>query len=234
MFGEIEVTDKMAPAEQELRAIFAKICDKYGLRVTDKNRGRHNFMELYSQIFAPHRKSATTMFEIGVNRGGSIRGWHEYFKNAKIYGCDIRQRGNVSGCERATLVQLDQSSKDSLLDFANKYGPFDIGIDDGSHVWSHQILTFETLWPFIKPGGLFVVEDTCTSYDAWVNQEGQKRPNRNYDEKRPSCVEYFQKLSDHLSFNGEDYEYNDNWSEYQKTIDWIAFRNNVLWVKKRV
>jgi hypothetical protein len=223
----------MSPAEQELRGIFDKICAEHGVRITDKNRGAHNFMELYSQIFAPYRQTATTMFEIGVNRGGSLRGWHEYFKNAKIYGCDIRQRGSVSGCDRATLIQLDQSNNDALLAFANQYGPFDIGIDDGSHVWSHQILTFETLWPFIKPGGLYVVEDTCTSYSAWINTEGANRAHMKYDDSATSCVEYFKSLVDHLNFNGEDYEKNKDWSVYQKTVDWLAFRNDVLWIKKK-
>ncbi len=57
------------------------------------------------------------------------------------------------------MVQLDA--------FALR-GPFDIGIDDGSHIWCHQILAFERLWPAIKRGGLYVIEDVLTSYDAWL------------------------------------------------------------------
>ena len=204
-------------------------------RITDKNRGKHDFMGLYSQIFAAYRSSATSMFEIGVNRGGSIMMWRDYFSKAQVYGIDRTMRKCLipkDERDRITILQLDQSFKEGLEGFGKKYGPFDVGIDDGSHVWSHQILTFETLWPYIKPGGTFVIEDVVTSYDAWVNSEGQTRPNRNYGEKHPSCMEYFHTLVDHLNFNGKDYE-TSPWDEFQRTIDWISFRVNVIVVKKK-
>ena len=46
------------------------------------------------------------------------------------------------------------------------HGPFDVIIDDGSHVPSHQKLTFQTLWPHLRPGGLYAVEDIETSFWA--------------------------------------------------------------------
>ena len=39
-------------------------------------------------------------------------------------------------------------------------------IDDGSHLPSHQLLSLETLWPALAPGGLYIVEDVETSYWA--------------------------------------------------------------------
>ena len=39
-------------------------------------------------------------------------------------------------------------------------------IDDGSHLPSHQLLSLETLWPSLAPGGLYIVEDVETSYWA--------------------------------------------------------------------
>jgi demethylmacrocin O-methyltransferase len=43
-------------------------------------------------------------------------------------------------------------------------GGFDIVIDDGSHINDHVIASFETLFPLLKDGGLYVVEDAQTSY----------------------------------------------------------------------
>merc|ERR1712029_878213 len=43
-------------------------------------------------------------------------------------------------------------------------GNFDIIIDDGSHVPNHQLVSFETLWPSIKPGGMYIVEDIETNW----------------------------------------------------------------------
>ena len=43
--------------------------------------------------------------------------------------------------------------------------PFDIIIDDGSHVPWHQIFTLESIFhTWLKPGGLYIIEDLETSY----------------------------------------------------------------------
>jgi hypothetical protein len=43
-------------------------------------------------------------------------------------------------------------------------GNFDVVIDDGSHVPEHQLISFESLWPAVKPGGLYIVEDLETNW----------------------------------------------------------------------
>jgi len=37
-------------------------------------------------------------------------------------------------------------------------------LEDGSHAFDHQILTFRTLFPHLKSGGIYACEDLCTSY----------------------------------------------------------------------
>ena len=37
-------------------------------------------------------------------------------------------------------------------------------LDDGSHRRKHQVETFRALWPSIRPGGYFIVEDIHTSF----------------------------------------------------------------------
>src|SRR5438445_13894138 len=46
-----------------------------------------------------------------------------------------------------------------LAELASKERPLDIIIDDGSHASVHQHLTLGVLFPSLKPGGLFVIED---------------------------------------------------------------------------
>jgi hypothetical protein len=53
---------------------------------------------------------------------------------------------------------------------AEQHGPFDIIIDDGGHEMQQQIVTTETLFPLLADGGVFLVEDTHTSY--WDSYEG--------------------------------------------------------------
>ena len=51
-------------------------------------------------------------------------------------------------------------------------GPFDIVIDDGSHVTSHQIGTFATVYPTIAVNGVYIVEDLHSNvWDDFVNTE---------------------------------------------------------------
>ena len=37
-------------------------------------------------------------------------------------------------------------------------------IDDGSHINTDIITTFNELWPHVKPGGFYCIEDLNTSY----------------------------------------------------------------------
>ncbi len=138
------------------------ICEKYD---TDKNKGEFSHSKVYDMLFAPFRDKPIAFLEIGINRGGSIRLWEEYFSEASIYAIDVRQRCMREASDRTTVDMVDQSNRDELTAYAEKRGNFDIIIDDGSHMTGHQILTFDTLWPHVKPGGIYVVEDTRTSYD---------------------------------------------------------------------
>lgn len=203
-------------------------------KATDKGRGVRNHLELYQTLFDPYREKTTKLFEIGVRHGGSIRIWQNYFPNAMVYGLDIQNKAvnrlNSQRHARIKGFQIDQSQKDQLEKFVVENGPFDIGIDDGSHVWSHQILSFEVLWPAIKPGGLYVVEDVLTSYDTWLKQSASAQ-RIDYTQGGKSCVEYFKDLIDHVNF--ADIIEVEKYTEFQRTVDWIAFRANSIFVKKR-
>lgn len=43
-------------------------------------------------------------------------------------------------------------------------GGFDVIIDDGGHTMNQQITSFNRLFPIVKPGGIYFVEDLATSY----------------------------------------------------------------------
>jgi hypothetical protein len=68
------------------------------------------------------------------------------------------------------VVQGDQSDKELLAELAGSYGPFDLVIDDGSHLGVHQHASFAALFPSVRPGGWYVIEDLETSY--WEDWEG--------------------------------------------------------------
>ncbi len=136
---------------------------KYG---TDKASFHHNYLEFYEGFFAPLRNEALTILEIGVLNGASLKTWEEYFPNAKVIGADIMPATKKFEQGRVVIELLDQSNIEELTRVAVKHGPFDIIIEDGSHMWEHQITTLRTLFPFVKDGGIYVVEDLQTNYGS--------------------------------------------------------------------
>jgi predicted O-methyltransferase YrrM len=89
--------------------------------------------------------------------------WSDYFQNGKIVGCDISRESFITA-PRVECRHLDQSSRDALSELKAAYPTgFDIILDDGSHIVSHQHITLGALFPLVRPGGLFVVEDIHTS-----------------------------------------------------------------------
>ena len=133
----------------------------------DKRSDGHNYTKYYDRHFVPRRYEPLKVLEIGVWEGASLRMWQQYFPQAQIVGAD----NDITRCiqplpERVRLWEMDQSSAESLVNMAKELGPWDIIIDDGSHMPLHQVITFEELWPHLNAGGLYCVEDLHVNYHA--------------------------------------------------------------------
>jgi hypothetical protein len=164
------------------------------LRSTDKFSGRH--AHYYDEAFSHLRYELTSLLEIGINRGGSIKVWNDFFVNAEIYGIDSRytciRRLEEEGEKRIHAVRMDIGDKEKLAEWAVGK-EFDIVIDDASHNNNHQIIAFETLWPHIKSGGYYVIEDTFVSWN-------DKHINPDY----PILGEYLADLIKPISIRNDD------------------------------
>jgi demethylmacrocin O-methyltransferase len=129
---------------------------------TDKAT-EHLYTLLYEPQLARWRDATFDMLEIGVFREESLRLWDRYFRNASVYGADRDGAGYRDSSRRSRILYCDQSKPASLRTLAN-YKNWSIVIDDGSHVPSHQLRTFETIFPHVMPGGLYIIEDIEGSY----------------------------------------------------------------------
>ena len=85
--------------------------------------------------------------------------WTDYFPKATIYGADISPASQIceSYSSRVKFHLLDQRDEAQLKNL-EQFSPFDFIIDDGNHYWMEQILTFKTLFPYIRKGGIYFVE----------------------------------------------------------------------------
>jgi hypothetical protein len=126
----------------------------------------HDYLSFYERFLAPMRDQPITLLEIGVFQGASLHTWREFFPKAKIIGVDIQATCKQFESERIKIELADQSNLEHLSTLALTYGPFDLVVEDGSHMWEHQITSLRALFPFIKNGGHYIVEDLQTNYGS--------------------------------------------------------------------
>tara|TARA_B110000908_G_scaffold170256_1_gene229266 strand:+ start:690 stop:3299 length:2610 start_codon:yes stop_codon:yes gene_type:complete len=139
----------------------AEMCEAFP---TDKCSNGHNFIEEYDVLFAPMRDTMDKFFEIGILNGVSHLMWNEYFPNARVYGIDIWDYSEKSKGTGIETFVADQSNRDDLQAFIDKYGGgFDVILDDGGHAMDHQQVSFGFLFKHLNPGGYYIIEDVHTS-----------------------------------------------------------------------
>jgi hypothetical protein len=129
-----------------------------------------SYLDFYEEVFASKRLDNIELLEIGVQNGGSLETWAQYFPNAqRIIGVDVDPLcGELTYDDPRIQVLVCPGQK---LDIA---GQFDIIIDDGSHTSDDMIAQFEKLWPQVKTGGLYIVEDFHT---MWMQGYGSQAIN---------------------------------------------------------
>ncbi|KAI2506123.1 major facilitator superfamily-like protein [Fragilaria crotonensis] len=120
---------------------------------------RHHFERYYSDWFEPFRKKRNLkILEIGAKGGKSISLWDNYFEHAELilglayaYGTENLPEV-IPGMRQNVRVHFgDQSTRETMQVLADA-GPFDIIIDDGSHVPQHVRFSLFAL-EIIAPGG---------------------------------------------------------------------------------
>ncbi|MBI1197556.1 MAG: class I SAM-dependent methyltransferase [Phenylobacterium sp.] len=133
-----------------------------------------HYLPVYDRVLAPYHQKPITMLEIGVSKGGSLELWRKFFgPDATIYGIDI-DPACAKRVDPPNQVRIGSQGDPAFLrKVLAETGPPDIILDDGSHISSHQRISFEVLFPALKPGGLYMIEDLHTAY--WPRWEGGYR-----------------------------------------------------------
>ncbi|MBJ7338777.1 MAG: class I SAM-dependent methyltransferase [Mycolicibacterium sp.] len=152
------ISDPPIP-EGDLAAIFAE--------ATDVHKWAH-YLPIYESALTPFRSRPIRMLEIGVFHGGSLQMWRRYLHpDSVIVGIDIDPAtARFDDPARGIHVRVGgQQDVDFLRRVVDELGPFDVILDDGSHLASHIIDTFRYLFPnALADGGLYLVEDLHANY----------------------------------------------------------------------
>ena len=168
---EISTTSTKTPKEDTIFDVIKNVNQSIQCENgTDKNT-THSYLHIYEKYLASYRKKENTMLEIGVMGGHSIVLWNYYLPRTKIIGMDINYSYlavNFDNNENVKLLTMDGTDPETPKTL-NTY--FDIILDDASHFQHHQIQTLDIFLPYVKEGGIYIIEDIDPAND----QEGRLR-----------------------------------------------------------
>jgi fibrillarin-like rRNA methylase len=118
----------------------------------------HTYIDEYEKLLKNYRENSTVL-EIGICRGESIKMWDEYFINSNVYGIDITdQYIKDLIAENKYNIIIGDACSENILKHLNDL-TFDVIIDDGSHLINDQINSFNVLKNKMKSNGIYIIED---------------------------------------------------------------------------
>lgn len=195
---------------------------------TDKGPDDHMYTSRYEIYLESFRDIEFNLLEIVVYDGASVKMWKEYFPKATIVAIDIDPRCKEFEEDRIHIHIGDQTDVNFLTTVFDKYGHFEVILDDGGHSWKQQIVSFETLFPRLTPAGLYLLEDMHTSY----------RTKSVWDDYHITGINYFKNLVDSVNLNGKSFcgykEIDGQKLSYlESNVDYVHFYKSMLVVGKK-
>lgn len=165
---ELFLHDRCLPEEFHKKSL-REIGLKFG---TGKISG-HSYATTYEEILGPLRDRPITLCELGVLHGESIAMWLEYGAKWQVWGVDS---GPITPCpEPGRQAELDlglaseryhhcvQAVHEEPIRMLFEPWKFDVIVDDASHEPEQVWYALDGLWPTLKSGGIYVVEDVWSS-----------------------------------------------------------------------
>ncbi|MEQ8714356.1 MAG: class I SAM-dependent methyltransferase [Cyclobacteriaceae bacterium] len=153
-----------------------------------------SMFEVYEQVFEQLSvDNPNHIIELGIWDAGSLVYWFERFRPNKLIGIDIKKWENNTFFQQyidqgslsdrlKTYWNTNQADSDRLheiiaLEFQ---GNVDLIIDDASHLYEETKTSFEALFPYLKPNGLYIIEDW-----AWDHWEDFQNPDHPWFKNKP-------------------------------------------------
>lgn len=141
-------------------------------------------IDQYQSFFCAKKSSQySNILEIGIWGHGSVVLWNEIFKPNKYVAIDIKKptsssnfvdylaKNNLSS-KIKTFWEFDQGDKlriKSLCDSEFSDG-LDLVLDDGSHLYGYTLACFEAVFPRLREGGLYIIEDWAWEHWSSYNK----------------------------------------------------------------
>jgi hypothetical protein len=147
-----------------------------------------HYFDIYDRYFSKYRGQAVNMLEIGISHGGSLELWRKYFgESAQIFAVDINRECEKLKQSNTGIFIGSQSDPVFLNEISKKMPMLDIIIDDGGHTMDQQKISFEHLFHTLKDGGIYLIEDTHTSY--WYEYKGGYKSTNSFIEYSKNIID---------------------------------------------
>jgi hypothetical protein len=206
-----------------LNSLFNKWCSDKGTYWLSK----HNYGAAYDTVLRPTRRRTRNLLELGVGdeTAGSLNAWREYFPRAEFWIVDVdvvrfhdkkqwawasrqkRRHGCFDDKDVWTaprvhpLFGVDSSNRTQLRSLPLPAGAsMDVIIDDASHALAHQLAALEALWPKLRDGGFYIVEDLTIGALPWMRGDAGTDQVRRAPSNNSNCgheCHYVQRPSEH-------------------------------------
>lgn len=197
---------------------------------TDKSSAHHDYCRIYEKYFEPLRDQNVTLLELGFgghedpSKGGeSMNMWEAYFQNARLACVDISPKNDniITGA----LYIGSQDDEAFLTSVVHNIGGVDIIVDDASHISSLTIKSFQILFPLLKSGGYYCVEDLHSSYHAFYYGNKEANPNPALGN---TAMNFFKRLTDEVNKELLEPNYHMGYD-----IEFMHFYRDLLIIKKK-
>ena len=210
------------------RFSLSRLADLYG---TDKSY-KHGYTNHYELFFSKLRSKKMVLLEVGIGGyqnselgGASLRMWKKYFNKSRIYGIDIYDKSGLDE-SRIKTFKCSQTDVKKLEEIISSIGKPHIVIDDGSHKNSDVIKSFKILFPLLKPGGFYSIEDVHTSYRNSFGGNSENLLSEN------TTMNYFKSLSDNVNQKSFDNDLLDI-EKLKLSIKSIYFAKSLVILQKK-
>lgn len=135
-----------------------------------------HILDLYDRFFSGTAGfRPARIFEIGIWKAGSAVFFAEVFDVEKLIAIDRKRQSDLTANTLAHLdpwlkrnekraklyFEVDQEDAPRLREIVRREfsDALDLVLDDGSHLYGPTKRSFEALFPYLSPGGWYVIED---------------------------------------------------------------------------
>jgi len=147
-----------------MKKTLTELANEIGTDKGNIHHEAHDYTSVYETYFSSLRDNPIKMLEIGIwdHRfpGASIKLWTSYFNNLEFIGFEIMPEAKSLEDLNIRIFTGNQYKTEDLNNCIEQYGTdYDIIIDDGVHTFEAIKTSFEVLYPHLKKGGMYVIED---------------------------------------------------------------------------